>query len=216
MKIIVTAGGTSEYIDEVRVLTNISSGKLGAIISDYLDSKGHEIAHVMGRGSVVPDDINDRMTIDVVKGVDELVAYLEPMVKDADVIIHAMAVSDFGFDRSKPVKLKSNDPQAFIDYMRDTIKINPKVISMIKKWNPNIKLVGFKFEVGKDVDDLFELALASIERNGCDLVIANDKEEMKREGTHVAYFVDSDERTPTQVRGKDEIAEMLGQWVDVL
>ena len=72
---------------------------------------------------------------------------MEEEVPKNDIIIHAMAVSDFGFKRDGAMKLKSNNPEAFIEHLRQNIIVNPKVISYIKKWNPNCKLVGFKFEV---------------------------------------------------------------------
>ena len=50
-----------------------------------------------------------------------------------DVVIHSMAVSDFGF---KPIseKLKSNDPDAFIESLKIRIFKTPKILSQIKKW----------------------------------------------------------------------------------
>jgi len=107
--------------------------------------------------------------------------------------------------RNESVKLKSNDPEAFVDYMRKTIKKNPKVISMIKNWNPDVILVGFKFEVGKSVSDLAAIALESLKNNSCDFVVCNDKEEMKEENAHVAYLV-TEEGGFTKYIGKDSIA----------
>ena len=71
----------------------------------------------------------------------------------APAVIHAMAISDFSF---KPIttKLKSNDPGAFINSLRDRITVSPKVISYIKKWNPDVTLVSFKFEVDQTTEQL--------------------------------------------------------------
>jgi len=43
MKILITSGGTREYIDDVRVLTNLSSGRLGAVIADEAVKLGHDV-----------------------------------------------------------------------------------------------------------------------------------------------------------------------------
>jgi phosphopantothenate--cysteine ligase len=225
MKILITSGGTSEYIDDVRILTNISTGKLGAKIADKFllgASKIHPVSYIHGKCAVLPQWVEDNkyrrpplngLDLYPVGSVAELMSTMEGLVPTHDVIIHAMAVSDFGFRRDKSIKLKSNDPQAFIDYMRDNITVNPKVISHIKKWNPKAILVGFKFEVGKNPDELYEIASESMRKNKCDLVVANDKEEMVRERKHVAYIIDRMGRT-TYCAGKDDIATKLVNLVE--
>lgn len=207
MKVLITSGGTSEYIDDVRVLTNISSGKLGSKIAEAFYKSGCDVQYIHGKGAILPEFPGSYNSCECVKGVDRLIETLEKNVPTADVIIHAMAVSDFGFKRDGNIKLKSNNPQAFIDYMRDTIKINPKVISLIKKWNPDIKLVGFKFEVGITNKNLIELARKSITKNKCELVVANDKVEMATNKKHIAYLVTKE--NSVRVEGKEEIANSL-------
>ena len=189
MKILITSGGTTEYIDDVRVLTNISTGKLGASIANWL--KDHEIIYLHGRNAELPPFWRMGHTYISVKDTAELMEQMEKLVPEVDVVIHAMAVSDFTFNRENPVKLKSNDADGFIEYMRANIKKTPKIISLIKKWNPNVFLVGFKFEVGVSHKELTALGLASIEKNGCDVMVINDKEEMIREKSHIAYVMDS-------------------------
>lgn len=192
MKILITAGGTREHIDEVRVLTNISTGKLGAQIANtiYLNSEVKKIFYVCSKGSVLP--VNDQQAIIEVHyadNVQEVYKIMETLVPMCDVVIHSMAISDFGFKESN-TKLKSNDPQAFIDSLKERIVVNPKIISFIKEWNPKTKLIGFKFEVNKTKDELIDIAYESLVKNNCDYVIANDKQEMKDKNQHVAYIVD--------------------------
>jgi phosphopantothenoylcysteine synthetase/decarboxylase len=54
MKILVTSGGTTEYIDEVRVLTNISTGNLGSIIADTFAKHGFEVTYLSSKSSILP------------------------------------------------------------------------------------------------------------------------------------------------------------------
>jgi phosphopantothenoylcysteine synthetase/decarboxylase len=191
-KVLITSGGTREYIDDVRVLTNISSGKLGAMIAEKLFSNGYEVHYVHSIGSIEPRTNPERMDCvnkHSIKDVAGLVEKMEELAPQMDVVIHAMAVSDFGFDRSKPVKLKSNDPEGFIEYMRQTIKVNPKVLPMIKEWNPDTLLISFKFEVGLSLTNLFDVAIKSMIGGNSDFVVANDKEEMVNFGKHIAYIL---------------------------
>jgi len=51
MKILITSGGTREYIDDVRVFTNISSGKLGTINANKFKNDGHEVHYICTKGS---------------------------------------------------------------------------------------------------------------------------------------------------------------------
>ena len=217
--IIVTSGGTEEYIDDVRVLTNISTGKLGLKIANTLvNMDSVRVHYVCSRTAVKPSFyIPPNFLVHEVRTAKDALGKISSIMHENEIhsVIHAMAVSDFTFDRKSSVKLKSSDPEAFIDYLRDTITKNPKIISYIKEWNPETILVGFKFEVGIPLEELVSLAQASIEKNGCDLVIANDKEEMIRRDSHVGHFVFSEDMKKKfnlkdmEVDGKDAIKTNL-------
>ena len=193
MKILITSGGTREYIDEVRVLTNISTGKLGAQIANtfFLREDTEKIYYICNKNSEMPVDCPKVVEILFSENTQHTYWLMEQLVPQVDVVIHSMAVSDFGFKPSN-TKLKSNDPQAFIDSLRDRIIVNPKIISFIKIWNPKVKLVGFKFEVSKTHEELINIAYESLTKNNCDFVIANDKTEMKEKNEHIAYIIDKD------------------------
>jgi len=202
--ILVTSGGTREYIDDVRVMTNISSGKLGRIIAqefvgllyEKIIFKEASVNFIYGKHTECPDHV--QILKYPVDSAQETYNKMQELVPQMDAVIHCMAVSDFTFKKDAAIKCKSHDPEAFIEYMRRTITLNPKIIAQIKKWNPNVLLVGFKFEVGASIAELETLAKASIERNGCDLVVANDKEEIKRQNEHIGHFFFSE---PMKERG---------------
>ena len=224
LTILVTSGGTSEYIDDVRIITNISTGKLGAKIADEFIVAGHKVIYLHGRRSVMPVNAGSEefgswytrskmlVNIEVASAMD-VFNEMEKLVPTVDVVIHAMAVSDFGFRRDKSVKLKSNDPMAFIEYLSENIIVNPKILYHVKRWNPNVKLVSFKFEVGQTNQSLIEIAMESMKNAGSDAVIANDKVEMNNSKEHVAYLV-LPSGTTVKLKGKDEIAKELVKFVD--
>lgn len=219
-KILVTAGGTQEYIDDVRVLTNISTGKLGALITNELCEAGFKVYYVCGKNSVMPND--SCYYVETVKTANDAMVAMKRIIIDnqIDAVIHSMAVSDFTFKRDSAIKCKSNDLEGFIDFMRQTIAPNPKIISMIKQWRPEVLLAGFKFEVGLDENELITLAQTSIEKNGCDFVVANDKKEMEKMNSHVARFVFSENLKhlfkDVKVSNKDEIAKTIRHVFEVL
>lgn len=205
-KILITSGGTREYIDDVRVLTNISTGKLGSIIAEQF-SNNFEVHYVSPNSAIMPKK-SDNIIIHIITDVASVMKIMEELVPQMDVVIHSMAVSDFGF---KPIseKLKSNDPEAFIESLKTRIFKNPKILSQIKKWNPNCLLVSFKFEVGLDHDSLIEIARKSMEENDCDFVVANDKTEMVKNKTHTAYILNNCDESEITINGKEYIADLL-------
>ena len=124
-----------EYIDDVRVLTNISSGLLGKYISNVLLSNEAEVHYVCGKHSLLPDNLDINYLYRVKTAQDALDAMKKIIDKyPIDAVVHSMAVSDFTFKRDVPVKCKSSDLDGFIEYMRQTIMPNPKIISQIKQW----------------------------------------------------------------------------------
>lgn len=232
-KVLITSGGTREYIDDVRVLTNISTGKLGAKIAEifYHGDEDFEIHYVAPKSSERLDPtfnqkrfVGDKFGKQMFKikenhfdyevtDVQSVYDIMEKLVPEMDIVIHCMAVSDFGF---KPcsTKLKSNDPIAFIESLKERIYQTPKILKQIKKWNPKCKLVSFKFEVGLEHEKLIEIATNSGKDNGCDLVIANDKTEMVKAGSHVAYAIHNDGKIET-IDGKEKIAEYIFNFVKI-
>lgn len=223
--ILITSGGTKEYIDNVRVMTNISSGKLGSLIAQKLSqNKEYKIWYLHGEDAFLPDCPNrdNPLAYISVKSANDAMVNMRKIVTEEkiDVVIHAMAVSDFTFKKDSDIKLKSSDPDAFVEYMKETITPNPKIIGMIKGWNPTCILIGFKFEVDIDHSELIDLARQSIQKNGCDLVIANDKKEMERMRSHIAYFVYSEDMQVTygvkgkMVQDKMDIANEIFEFIN--
>lgn len=207
-KVMVTSGGTREYIDDVRVLTNISTGKLGAIIANRFLEEDFEVHYVAPSNAVMPMPNGNEAIIHTVTDVASVMKVMEELVPQMDIVIHSMAVSDFGF---KPIseKLKSNDPEAFIESLKNRIYKTPKILSQIKIWNPNCLLVSFKFEVGLDHDNLIEIARKSMKDNNSDFVVANDKTEMVKNKTHIAYIVNNIDSCEIIAKGKENISNVL-------
>jgi phosphopantothenate---cysteine ligase (CTP) len=205
MKVLITAGGTREMLDSVRVLTNISTGKIGAKIAEAFMRNGNEVIYVSHETAEKPrKDLsvlnNQNWTTGAMKSyrncecisitnVDSLMKVMEVEVPKADVVIHSAAVSDFTFDTSVPVKVGSNSAEDFVRYVQSTIRKTPKVISNFRYWNESAILVGFKFTVGKTEEELCDIAEELMTKNNLDFVFANDKEMMKANKEHVGFLL---------------------------
>jgi phosphopantothenate-cysteine ligase len=207
LNVAVTSGGTQEYIDDVRVITNISTGRLGSMIAEKFIDAGHNVFYVAPRTACAPGPMDqailgyDRR---VTKDTASVMEVMKELVPKMDVVIQCMAISDFTFDRNKPVKVSSKDLDGFIEHMRQTIVKTPKVISNFRAWNPKAILVGFKFTVGASKDEQTEIATALMDDNRLDMVFANDKAQMKKRGAHVGRLIMKD--WTEDVHSKEEIA----------
>jgi phosphopantothenate--cysteine ligase len=208
LNVVITAGGTREYLDDVRVLTNISTGKLGSKIADEFLAHGHEVTYVSPESARMPADANTgHYSYVKVTDVNSVMEAMRILVPKADVVIQSMAVSDFTFNLSEALKVSGESPEAFVEHIRKTITKTPKVIANFRKWNPKAILVGFKFTVGKKKDELTEIATKLMKDNKLDMVFANDKAQMKKAGEHVGILIMKD--WSEELHNKDEIAKTI-------
>jgi len=177
-KIIVTAGGTVEEIDPVRVITNKSSGKMGVYIAEEAAKMGADVTLIRGNTSVEPfGPIKDIK----INSVNQLFNEIKKNIKKNEIMIHAAAVSDFTIDKKSIVpnslsraqtnkKIKSNNKNSLILKLRK----NKKIINEIKKINKKIKLVGFKAEYKVSEKELVNRASSLLKKAKAEFVVAND------------------------------------------
>jgi len=210
MKILVTSGGTSEAIDSVRSITNHSTGRLGKIITETLLAAGHEVCLITTKRALKPEPHPNLLLV-----------VMQELVKEYQVLIHSMAVSDYTpvyMTGLEEVQASSN-LEEFLSKQNHQTKISstdevqvlflkktPKIISLVKEWNPAIHLIGFKLLVDISEDYLIEIARQSLIKNQADLIIANDLTQISA-NQHHAIFVENDHLQTVQT--KEEIAELL-------
>lgn len=229
-KVIITAGGTSEKIDNVRKITNSSSGKLGMTIANHLLNQNEDliIYYVCSKNSLRPTD--ERVKIIEIDGTIDLKNNIEVLLLNEriDYFIHSMAVSDYMTDYVTTIErikqsVKNNDNieaafssieiingskiSSYEDNLVIVLKPTPKIISIIKDLSPSTYLVGFKLLDGVSKEELIEVAKKLRDKNKCDLVVANDLSTI-RNGEHIAYIIDKNNEIE-ESRGKDDIAKKL-------
>lgn len=95
--ILVTAGGTTEPIDNVRSITNTGTGRLGSLIADFF-SKAPSVSKIFficAKNAILP--ISDKVTVIYIQSVNDLQAAVLETIENhkIDVVIHSMAVSDY-------------------------------------------------------------------------------------------------------------------------
>lgn len=173
-----TAGGTREPIDGVRVIANSSTGKTGALLADALFQAGWETTLLRAQGAIQPTQPVTQKTFVTVEDLDHA---CQELLANAtyELVIHAAAVSDFVVDAvvvdgvrypaPVTVKLPSDKPLS--------VELMPskKILPELKGYscNPNLHLVGFKLTNGASEAEIAQ-AVGKVLLAGADLVVHND------------------------------------------
>lgn len=222
MKIVVTAGGTSERIDDVRTITNSSTGSLGFAIGSAFaaEDEVEKIYYLHGKRAVWPE--NDKVEPIEIGGVMDLQESLTKVLTEdkIDAVIHAMAVSDYMVhqittldklmgteDPEHAQNLTGNKISSDIDDLIIHMKRSPKVISKIKEVSPETTLVGFKLLSGVPHEELIDVGYRLLQKNSCDFVMANDLREIGKD-FHKGYLIHKD-KSYDSMNTNDEIAAMI-------
>ena len=137
-----------------------------------------------------------------------------------------MAVADYmvdyvtTVDKMKKSFLNNSDMEVIKDtkissYENNLVlvlKPTPKIISLIKKESPLTYLVGFKLLDSVSKKELIEVATRLRDKNKCDLVVANDLEDIKNK-EHKAYIIDKEDKI-VEASDKEDIAKKLVRMMD--
>ena len=182
-RVLVTAGPTIEHIDPVRVITNRSSGKMGAAIAEEVASRGAETTLILGPGSLTPP-VNVK-TIRI-ESTEQLLHAIQQELKDSkpDLVFAAGAPTDYKPSTVSPKKIKTRE-RPRVDL---TLESTPKILDAIRKSSPKTMIVAFKTEHHVSDEELIDEAYKILHEKTADLVAAND---VGREG--VGFQTDTNE-----------------------
>lgn len=160
-KIVVSAGGTQEAVDPVRVLTNRSSGKMGYALAEAARDRG-ATAVLVSAPTTLPDPVGVRVI--PIESALEMRDAVKAECADADAVIMAAAVADWRPSIKAEQKIKKN--------ASDTLSIeltkNPDILSEL----PAGRLIKVGFAA--ESEDLVQNAQDKLQRKGLDLIAAND------------------------------------------
>lgn len=189
-------------IDEVRVISNVSSGLTGITIANKAVKDGAIVTLLLGPVSTKRTD--HRLNIKRFKYFDELkkLSSTELTRRKYDILIHAAAVSDYRPAKEYSKKIKSGKKKLVLE-LRPTIKI----VNRMRRQARGAFLVMFKLEAGKPVKELVDTAYESMRRARADMIVANNIDEITKKG-HKAYIIDKDKKI-IAVRTKEELAKKL-------
>ncbi|NLO69369.1 MAG: hypothetical protein GX102_00115 [Porphyromonadaceae bacterium] len=244
--IAITAGGTSENIDGIRKITNVSTGSLGwhcleAVFAYFeqqniTDFQIHYIHTENALLKTLSETQYQKVNFVPVTDAESVFQAVDSLTKATpiDFFIHSMAISDFTFSYAVNIYRLSEEIEALQssygftdDHVREVLsnpqtkfygdekisskddiimglKRTKKVIPIIKQNNPNTFLVGFKLLKGVNENELLEVANEMAEKNGCDMVFANQLAAIS-ESNHTGILI-KDSKIIARPVGKKKIA----------
>ncbi len=181
MNCIVTAGPTFEPLDDVRRLTNFSTGRLGTELANFLAARGHKVTLFIGESSTYAGE-RKASSVKTFSTTADLRAKLKSFSgKKVDAIFHAAAVSDFAFGQifseTKAGEFSTQKSTKKISTRKGTLLVEllptPKIIAELRGWFPKTKIVGWKFEADGVRADALRAAAKQLADCATNFCVAN-------------------------------------------
>jgi len=203
MKCVVTAGPTYEPLDEVRRLTNFSTGKLGSGLANFLAAQGHDVILLLGHYASYRGDQKARQ-VDIFTTTADLRSRLQALAgQEMGAVFHAAAVSDFTFgkiwernERGELIGCDERKVPTRKGSLLAELQPTPKTIAELRGWFPHARIVGWKYELDGDRARVIELARQQMANYRTDACVVNGAAYgggfgFVTEGGHVAHSADA-------------------------
>jgi phosphopantothenoylcysteine decarboxylase/phosphopantothenate--cysteine ligase len=168
--VVVSAGGTREYLDPVRFLGNRSSGLQGYALARAAAARGAEVT-LIAANVALPDPAGVKVV--PVETTAQLHGAVVSAAASADAVVMAAAPADF-----RPTSVSEDKIKKAEDGSSPAIELqqNPDILKEIShhRLREGSVIVGFAAETGDATGSVLELGRAKLARKGCDLLVVND------------------------------------------
>jgi phosphopantothenoylcysteine synthetase/decarboxylase len=175
MNVIVTCGPSYEPIDEVRRITNFSTGRLGVALANVFSEAGNRVFCFKGeqatdptpvRGSTIPFSTNDDLADKLQKLTSE----------NIDVIFHAAALCDFkvgSVANEAGEKIISRKFPTRGNSLTLNLVPTTKVLPKLREWFPQAQVIGWKYELSGTREEAFDKALRQLREANTNACVLN-------------------------------------------
>lgn len=168
-RILVTTGRTVEYLDNVRVITNNSSGKMGTAVAEAAQRAGADVTLIAGKTACrLPESVRIIKT----ETADQMAAAVEAALKETkyDRIIAAAAVGDWKPEVPFKGKISTHEN----DRLSVTLVPTVKILDRIRTLSPESQITAFRALPQSDETLLREDAVRRMKKAGADFIAVND------------------------------------------
>jgi len=204
MRMIVTAGPTREYLDDVRFLSNASSGRMGCAAAAAGVEAGHEVTLLAGPGITPPDGC------EVVRfvSVGDLRRELTGRFADCDALVMTAAVGDF-----RPAERQAGKiPRSGGPVTVTLVPTEDVLASVAAGKRPGQVVVAFAVEPGTP-DAASAKAREEMARKHADLVVVNGPEAMEADASRACMLSPAGVVLDWAERPKAELARRLVELI---
>ncbi len=198
-KILIVYGRTEENIDPVRVITNRSSGKMGAYLVRWAKLLGASVVSIVGKVET-PIPHSDKLTR--VVSTEEMQSEVLENIQDVDVLIMVAAPADFKPKETSAEKIKKGSK------INIELEPTPDILKSVKKFKKGKVFVGFALESS----ELLSNAKGKLQEKGLDLIVANPPEAMGSDRVS-GYLVTAESSRPFNNLSKAQLAREIMLWV---
>jgi len=211
MNVIVTTGPSYEPIDEVRRLTNFSTGELGVLLAIQLAKSGCQVTCLRGVSATYPGAVENCLELPFTTN-DDLLAQLTCLSREKqfDAIFHVAALCDFKVKTIESAEGRKLD-SAKIDSRTDmlTLHLEParKLIGELRSLFPQATLVGWKYELAGSRSDALAKAWRQLRENRTDACVLNGRAC----GDGFALCTPPDQIR--ELKDKADVAQFLPGWL---
>jgi phosphopantothenoylcysteine decarboxylase/phosphopantothenate--cysteine ligase len=206
--VLVIAGATAEAVDDMRVLTNRSTGTMGWALANQAYLRGAEVTFWLGKANVVPESFIECQRYQTVEELEKMVAKIPKPSKSSskgsyEIVINCAAISDYTSKKKHKGKLSSGKAELKLDLI-PTKKIMPELRKRAKK----SFIVGFKAESKIKESELINRALLRMKGWKLDMMVGNDLDKVKI-GTSEVMIIKSNKKYEKVTGSKEYIAQRI-------
>jgi phosphopantothenoylcysteine decarboxylase / phosphopantothenate---cysteine ligase len=202
MRILITAGPTREYVDDIRYLSNASSGRMGYAIAEAVIKAGHEVVLVSGPVALVPPR---GCEVHLVETTEEMLTTSVEAFPKCDGVIATAAVCDYMPRNRIDGKLSKTGEPISIEMIE-----TDDVLAALGQDKDAHWVVGFALEA----TNARENALQKLRAKNCDVVVLNGPAAIGAETNSVELIDHSGGPVAHWTGNKTEIAGKLVAWIE--
>ena len=198
MNLLVTAGPTREFLDEVRFLSNLSSGRMGYAVAGAARRAGHAVTLISGPTDLPAPEGVARVDVE---SASEMLDALRSRWAGAEALVMAAAVADWRPALRMPGKMKKGGQEKLsVELVR-----TPDILLELSRNKGNRILIGFALET----DGLLAEASRKMSAKSLDAVVANSLENLGSERASATVLTPDGQARPWTDLPKDEFGERL-------
>ena len=203
MKVLITAGPTREYLDDVRYLSNASSGRMGFALAEAVLAAGHQVVLACGPVALTPPA---GCEIHPVETTDELLATCNELFPQCDGVIATAAVCDYRPKSRFQGKLAKQGVSLELELVETA-----DVLADLGRHKGSRWIVGFALES----DEFAHVnALRKLKEKNCDAIVLNRPTAIGAETNRIEIIDPAGQSVATFSGTKLEVAVQLWSWIE--